>query len=97
MAVLFVESDKKFPGLACQEMGAVILGEAWQVVSDLWGFSFPGRVEGPVLFDSAVPALYTDPSLLTLFLAGSDYSMVLVGDRGRVECRFQFLFSGVWN
>ena len=37
MAVLLEESDKKFLGLACQEMGAVILGEAWQVVSDLWG------------------------------------------------------------
>ena len=23
--------------------------------------------------------------------------MVLAGDSGRVECRFQFLFSGVWN
>ena len=97
MAVMLVESGQKFPGLTCQDMGAVILGEAWQVVSDLWGFSFPGRFEGPVLFDCAVPALYADPNLLTLFLAGSDYSMVLVGDRGRVEYRFQFLFSGVWN
>ena len=64
MAVVLVESGKKFPGLTCQEMGAVILGEALQVVSDLWGFSFPGRFEDPMLFDTAVPVLYTDPSLL---------------------------------
>ena len=65
MAVLLEESGKMFPGFACQEMGAVILGEAWQVVSDLWGFSFPGWFEDPMLFDSAVPVLYTNPSLLT--------------------------------
>ena len=63
--VELVESGKKFPGLACQKMGTVILGEAWQVVSDLWGFSFPGRLEGPVLFGSAVPVLYTDSNLLS--------------------------------
>ena len=65
MAVLLVESGKKFPDLACQEMRAVILGEAWQMASDLWGFSFPGQFEDPVLFDSAVPVLYTVPSFLT--------------------------------
>ena len=65
MAVRLVESGKKFPGLACQEKEAVTLGEAWQVVYDLCGFLCPGRFEGPVLFDSAVPVLYTDTSLLT--------------------------------
>ena len=64
MVVVLVDSGKKFPDLTCQEMGAVILGEAWQVVSDLWGFSFPGRFEDPVLFDSAVSVLYNDSSLL---------------------------------
>ena len=71
MVVLHVDSGKKFPGLTCQEMGAVILGEAWQMVSDLWGVSFPGRFEDAMLFDGAVPVLYTDPSLLTQFLTDS--------------------------
>ena len=32
MVVVLVDSGKKFPGLTCQELDAVILGEAWQVV-----------------------------------------------------------------